>query len=149
LHQADPLTGTGPAHLEDVPDKKEIVNMADFVKLDVMEGKILTGSEVLEEQAEILEQWGSVETIITCSKGVMTRSQGKTTFVEFTNRRTEGRMGRGDTVMGAYLSYRADHEVEDSALFAAALTSMKLESPGPFKGTREDVFRRMSGDFYL
>lgn len=143
MRQADHITGIGDAQLEDVPEKKEIVNMSDFVKLDAVEAQVLTGSDIPEDQAEILEGWGSPETIITCSAGVFARSQGRTNFAEFTNTSTQGRMGRGDTVMGSYLARRLDHSVEDAVRFAAALTSIKLESQGPFVGTGENVLARM------
>ncbi len=143
--QADEKTGV--VQLQDVPEKKEILDMADFVKLDAMEAKTLTGAEVLQDQADMLEEWGSSETIITCSEGVLARSKGKTTFAKFTNRSIRGRMGRGDTVMGSYLARRLDHSVEDSLRFAVALTSIKMESPGPFRGSMEDVIERMNNTF--
>ena len=138
---------TGAIHLKDVPEKKEILTMADFVKLDAAEAQTLTGADVLQDQADILEDWGSSETIITSSEGVLARSKGKTTFAKFTNRSTQGRMGRGDTVMGSYLARRLDHSVEDSLRFAAALTSIKMESTGPFTGSIEDVIERMDERF--
>jgi sugar/nucleoside kinase (ribokinase family) len=130
-------------HSGDVPEKQEILRMVDFVKLDVMEAKALTGTDILQDQADILEDWGSSETIITCSDGVLARRKGKTTFARFTNRSIQGRTGRGDTFSGAYLARRLDHSVEDSLRFAAALTSIKMESTGPFTGSLEDVIERM------
>jgi hypothetical protein len=143
--QADEKTGV--VHLEDVPEKEEILNMVDFVKLDGMEAQTLTGAAVLHDQADILENWGSPEIIITSSEGVLARSKGKTAFAKFTNRHTRGRMGRGDTVMGSYLARRLDHSFEDSLQFATALTSTKLESTGPFNGSVEDVVARMGQSF--
>jgi sugar/nucleoside kinase (ribokinase family) len=138
---------TGILHHKDVPEKKEILAMASFVKLDAVEAQILTGTDVLQDQADILEDWGSSETVITSSEGVLARSKGKTTFVKFTNRSTQGRMGRGDTVMGSYLARRLDHSVEDSLKFATALTSIKMESVGPFMGSLDDVVKRMESPF--
>jgi len=145
--QAD--DGTGAVHLKDVPEKKEILGMAHFVKLDAVEAKILTGADILQDQADMLEDWGSSETIITSSEGALARNKGKTTFVKFTNRSTQGRMGRGDTAMGSYLARRLDHSVEDSLRFAAALTSIKLESAGPFRGSLDDVIERMDRSFLV
>jgi sugar/nucleoside kinase (ribokinase family) len=136
---------TGFVRLGDIPEKQEILRMVDFVKLDVMEAKALTGTDVLQDQADMLEGWGSSEIVITRSDGVLARSNGKTTFEKFTNRSIQGRIGRGDTFAGAYLARRLDHSVEDSLRFAAALTSMKLESTGPFRGSLEDVIERMDG----
>ena len=134
---------TGAVRLEDFPEKKEILNMADFVKLDTVEAQTLTGADTLQNQAEILEDWGSTETIITSSEGALIRSNGVTMFANFTNRSTKGRMGRGDTVIGSYITRRLDHPVEDSLKFATALASIKMESVGPFSGSLKDVLERM------
>jgi sugar/nucleoside kinase (ribokinase family) len=134
---------TGLVHPEDVPEKKEILSLVDFAKFDVTEAKALTGTDNMQDQADILEHLGSRETIITSSDCVLARGKGKTTFVKFTNRSNQGRMGRGDTVMGAYLARRLDHSLEDSLRFAVALTSIKLESIGPFRGSMEDIIERM------
>lgn len=134
-------------HLGDMAEKQEILRMVDFVKLDVMEAKALTGTDVPQDQAEILEDWGSSETVITSSEGALARSKGKSTFAGFTNRSIKGRTGRGDTFSGAYLAGRLDHGVEDSLTFAAALTSIKMESIGPFKGSLEEVNERMADSF--
>jgi sugar/nucleoside kinase (ribokinase family) len=55
-----------------------------------------------------------------------------------------GRTGRGDTLFGSYLARRTQGDEPFQALqFAAALVSLKLESPGPFRGTMEDVWMKM------
>jgi sugar/nucleoside kinase (ribokinase family) len=131
--------------LVDIGEKQEILSMVDFVKLDVMEGKALTGTDVIHKQAEMLEDWGSSETVITSSEGVLAHSKGKSTFAKFTNRGTKGRTGRGDTFSGAYLARRLTHSVEDSLRFSAALTSIKMESTGPFTGSLDEVIERLSG----
>ncbi len=134
---------TGAVRHVDVPEKEEILRTTDFIKLDAAEAEILTGAKALEDQADILESWGGPEIIITSSEGVLARNKGKTAFAGFTNRTARGRMGRGDTVMGSYLARRIDHSVEDSLRFAAVLASIKMESPGPFTGSLEDVIERM------
>lgn len=128
----------------DVKDKKEIAGLMDKVKLDVVEAKILTGTDDLEKAAIIIESWsGRPEIIITHSSGVLARVKGKTYYEKFSNSSVVGRTGRGDTTFAAYLSWRLEHGVEESLKFAAALVSIKMESPGPFKGTLADVMRRI------
>jgi sugar/nucleoside kinase (ribokinase family) len=127
----------------DVADKKEIAAMMDKLKLDVVEARLLTGTEVLEKAAIIIESWGCPEIQITHSEGVLARVKGKTYYEKFSNRNVSGRTGRGDTTFAAYLSHRLDHEVADSLKFAAALVSIKMETPGPFNGTLEDVYKRL------
>lgn len=127
----------------DVPEKKEIMGIVDFVKLDVVEANILTGTDNISEAAAICEGWGCRETLITCSDGVLVRSMGKDYFEGFSNRSSAGRTGRGDTTFGAYLARRLDHPIEESIKFAASLASIKMETPGPFNGTFKDVVQRM------
>ncbi len=128
----------------DVKDKKEIVGLMDKVKLDIVEAKILTGTDDLEKAAVIIESWsGRPEIIITHSSGVLARVKGKTYYEKFSNSSVVGRTGRGDTTFAAYLSWRLEHGVEESLKFAAALVSIKMESTGPFKGTLADVMQRI------
>ena len=49
--------------------------------------------------------------------------------------------------MGSHLARRLDHSVEGSLRFAAALTSIKLESVGLFRGSLDDVIARMDRPF--
>ncbi len=135
---------TGIIQFKDAPGKREIVGLADIVKLDIVEAEVLTGTRNMEEAAKRVEEWGAFETILTCSDGALARHKGKTHFKKFSNRSAQGRTGRGDTTMGAYLARRIDHSVQDSLAFAVALASIKMESPGPFRGLLEDVLSRMS-----
>jgi len=127
----------------DVADKKEIVAMMDKVKLDIVEARLLTGTDDLEKAAIIVESWGCPEVMITHSEGVLARVNGKTYYEKFSNSNVTGRTGRGDTTFAAYLSHRLDHGVAESLKFAAALVSIKMETPGPFSGTLEDVNKRL------
>jgi sugar/nucleoside kinase (ribokinase family) len=135
--------GTRAIQFNDVPEKREIMGLADFVKLDVVEANILTGSDNLAEAAAICDSWGNFETVITRSDGVLARSDGKNYFEKFSNKSSTGRTGRGDTTFGAYLARRLDRPVDESLKFAASLASIKMETPGPFRGTLEDVIKRM------
>jgi sugar/nucleoside kinase (ribokinase family) len=127
----------------DVANKKEITAMMDRLKLDIVEAKILTGTDDLEKAGTIVESWGCPEILITHSQGVLARVRGNTYYEKFSNSNVSGRTGRGDTTFAAYLSWRLNHEVAESLKFAAALVSIKMETPGPFKGTLEDVARRI------
>ena len=137
VRQVDAVTGA--VQFRDVPAKREIISLVDMVKLDVVEAEILTGSRDLEEAATIVENWGSTETVITRSDGALVRYKGQTYFEQFVNKSSHGRTGRGDTTMGAYLAWRMDHEVHESLKFAVGLASIKMETPGPFRGTVNDV----------
>ena len=84
------------------------------------------------------------EVMITRADGVLARVAGRTYFEEFSNRNVTGRTGRGDTTFAAYLCARMDHDVAWSLKFAAALVSIKMEKPGPFSGTLDEVLARMN-----
>src|SRR5208337_4866855 len=62
---------THEIQFSDVANKKEIAAMMDKLKLDVVEARILTGTEDLEKAAIIVESWGCPETLITHSQGVL------------------------------------------------------------------------------
>ena len=134
---------THDIEFSDVANKKEIAAMMDKLKLDVVEARILTGTEDLEKAAIIVESWGCPETLITHSQGVLARVKGVTYYEKFSNSNVSGRTGRGDTTFAGYLSWRLDHDVRTSLKFAAALVSIKMETPGPFKGTLADVAKRL------
>jgi sugar/nucleoside kinase (ribokinase family) len=131
----------------DVENKQAIAGMMDKVKLDVMEARILTGTDDLGQAAQIVETWGCPEIVITHSQGVLARVKGKTFYEKFSNKSIVGRTGRGDTAFAAYLSWRLDHGVEESLKFAAALVSIKMETSGPFQGTLEDVNKRLLEEY--
>jgi sugar/nucleoside kinase (ribokinase family) len=81
--------------------------------------------------------------VITRSDGVQARVNGKDYFARFSNRSIAGRTGRGDTTFAGYMVRRLDHEPAEALKFAAALVSIKMETPGPFQGTLQDVLERM------
>jgi len=141
VRQITPVTNE--INFGDVRDKKDIVHLMDKVKLDIVEAKILTGTDDLEKAACSIETWGCPEIMITHSQGVLARVRGKTYYEKFSNKSIVGRTGRGDTTFAAYLSWRLEHNAEESLKFAAALVSIKMETPGPFKGTLEEVMKRI------
>jgi len=135
--------GTRQIAFQDVPAKMKIVGQMDMVKLDIVEAKVLTGNDDLQKAARMIEYWGCTEVVITQAEGVLAQAGGQTFYEKFSNRSIVGRTGRGDTTFAAYLACRLDQDVANSLKFAAALVSIKMETPGPFNGTLDDVLARM------
>lgn len=141
VRQVDPETRE--IHFRDVPEKREIISMLDKVKLDVVEGELLTGRSDIVQAAAIIESWGCPEVVVTQSEGVVALVEGREYYEKFSNRSIVGRTGRGDTTFASYLCRRLGRDPAESLKFAAALVSLKMETPGPFSGTLEDVLERM------
>ena len=141
VRQADPRTGE--VLYGEVPAVREIVALVDRVKLDALEARFLTGLSAPEDAAAEMEAWGAKETMITWSQAVLVRSSGTTHVEKFFNTSAEGRTGRGDSTFGAYLACRPDGDVASALRWAAAVASMKLEKPGLFAGTEEQVRERL------
>ncbi len=133
----------GQISFGDDPDKQTIMPHLDKVKMDVLEARLLTGTDDLDKASAIVQSWGCAEVVVTRNDGVLARIGNETYFAKFTNRGTRGRTGRGDTTFGAYLAWRVNHSVEDAVKFAAALVSLKMEKPGPFAASLSDVFEKM------
>ena len=136
---------TREVNFADVRDKRRIISAMDMVKLDNVEAWWLTRETDLERAAMAIEDYGCNEVLVTSADGALVRADGKTHFEKFRNNSLVGRTGRGDTVFAAYLTSRLHNSPKYALRFAAALVSIKMESPGPFKGTVSDVLDRMNG----
>ena len=71
-------------------------------------------------------------------------ADGKFHEMSFYPARLDGRSGRGDTCIGAYVARRLSMAPREAGTWAAAITSLKMENPGPFNrsiGEVEDLIR--------
>ncbi|MDR3711893.1 MAG: PfkB family carbohydrate kinase [Puia sp.] len=127
----------------DWPAKKDALRYVDILKANESEMVVLTGTEDVRASARILSDWGVKEVIITLgSKGSVIYKDRvfydipayipTTSVVDAT--------GCGDTYMAGYLYQRIKGTgLQDAGRFAAAMASLKIESSGPFTGTKTDV----------
>ena len=126
--------------IRDWEEKKLTLPYVKYLKTDVVEAKILTGDSDIESAAETLAKLGPSEVLITHRDGVVLFARGKFYQAPFTPGSLKGRTGRGDTCIAAYIGKRLlGLEPGEALHFAAALTTLKLEKEGPFKGKLEDV----------
>ena len=123
--------------------KKELLGKISYLKTDAAEAEILTGTDDREKAAFMLSEWGAEEIMVTHNTEVIILSEGKIHRAPFNPSNLSGRTGRGDTCFASYLAKRLTSSADEAVRYAAALTSMKMEKPGRFSGTAEEVADRM------
>jgi sugar/nucleoside kinase (ribokinase family) len=124
---------------KDWKKKKEYLPYIDYLKTDAAEAEIITGTKDRKKAAEMLFGWGAKEIMITHNKEVLIYNGKKHYTCPLKPRNLSGRTGRGDTCFSAYITEKLNKGIEEALLFATALVSLKMEKPGPFKGTRDEV----------
>lgn len=138
LRHADMKNG-GKMYFEDWADKKEMLPYITYLKTDAAEAEIMTGTADRRKAAEILHSFGAKEILITHNTEVLVYNGEQFYTSPIKSRNLSGRTGRGDTTFAAYINERLNSDIIYSLLMAAATVSLKMESPGAFLGTREDV----------
>ena len=121
----------------------DLMEYITYFKADAAEAEILTGEKDREKAAEILHRRGADEVILTHNNEVIVQTRDGLFRAPFTPSNLSGRTGRGDTTFAAYMAKRLDTAPQEAVSYAAALCSIKMEQPGPFSGTVEDVLARM------
>ena len=128
---------------KDWAEKEQYLPMITYLKADSLESEVATGTTDREKAARMLRQWGAKEVMITHASEVILYDGERTFRAPFNPSNLSGRTGRGDTCFVSYMAWRLSHGIEESLRYAAALTSIKMEKPGPFSGTVEEVLARM------
>lgn len=132
-------TQDGRLAYEAWPEMRQVLGLVDVLKSDAVEGEFLTGERDLHAIARKLASYGPKEIVLTHKDGLLVLANGTTHAQPFLPIELRGRSGRGDTCVGSYLSRRLSAEPADATVWAAALTSLKLEAEGPIRRTRADV----------
>jgi len=119
----------------------------DVLKTDGVEAEILTGKKDIKEAAKILAGFGPQEIIVTHRDGVLVHADGRFYEAPFFPREVRGRTGRGDTCTAAYLGKRLTAPPAEATVWAAALTSLKMEQGGPFRREISEVEALIRGRY--
>lgn len=139
-----PDAKTGEMVYGDWAKKMEYLPYITYLKTDAAEAEILTGTADRREAAKRMVEWGAKEALITHNTEVLVYD-GKSYYTcPLKPRGLDGRTGRGDTTFSSYITERERAAIPEALEYASALVSLKMETPGPFKGSRADVeaFRR-------
>ena len=113
-------------------EKEHILSKVKILKIDQKEAEVLTNQKDIVQATRELFEFGPEEILVTHQKGITVNAFNDIFFFPWKNRSFLGRTGRGDTAFISYLSARLTKNPDEALKFSAALTSLKLELPGPF-----------------
>ena len=120
-------------------EMEEVLSLLDILKTDGNEAEFMTGESNITKAAATLAGMGPGEVLITHKEGVLIYNGNGGKQVEFYPKQINGRSGRGDTCLASYTGKRLSASPEDSLIWAAALTSLKMENEGPFNRNIHEV----------
>ena len=126
----------------DWTEKKEALQYIHFLKANEHEMEVLTGYDDVVMAAKQLYDWGVKEVLITLGSMGSVIYDGTTFHMipAYKPKEVVDATGCGDTYMTGYLYKRAKGAgIEEAGRFAAAMSTLKIECLGPFKGTKEDI----------
>jgi len=121
------------------PEMAEGLAHVTYLKVDRAEAELVTGERDLAAAARRLAEYGPREIVLTQSSGVTVFADGQLYHAPFTPRSLAGRTGRGDTCFATYLGKRLTLSPAEACRWAGAVTTLKQEQSGPWRGTPADV----------
>ena len=128
-------------------EKKEALGLTHYLKADGVEAEFITGKSDLINAAKTLKSYGPKEIIITHKGGVLVFDGDKIYQEPFILNKIIGRSGRGDTCGASYAFKRLTLKPEEAIKWAAAATSLKMESDSPLKSSYEEIEKRVEQYF--
>jgi sugar/nucleoside kinase (ribokinase family) len=129
----------GKLSFEAWPEKERVLSMVDVLKTDAVEAELLTGEKDIRVAAKRIAHWGPREVVLTHRDGVLVYDGDAFHEADFFPKKLVGRSGRGDTCVASYVARRLIGPPSEAVLWAAALTSLKMEAEGPFKRDIREV----------
>ena len=113
--------------------------LIDVVKSDAVEAEFITGETDIHKAAEFYAKLGPREIVLTHKDGLLIYADGNFHAMNFYPARLDGRSGRGDTCVGVYVARRLSMAPREAGIWAAAVTSLKMENSGPFNRSLSEV----------
>lgn len=121
------------------PERDAVLPHADILKTDAVEAEMLTGHRDIHRAAQTLAGLGPAEIVLTHRDGLLVLASGRFHEAGFFPAELVGRSGRGDTCLAAYTARRLSAAPGEATVWAAAVTSLKMEAEGPFRRDIRDV----------
>jgi sugar/nucleoside kinase (ribokinase family) len=129
----------GKLAFEAWPEAQSLLSQVEILKADAVEAERLTGEADIRRAAQLLAGLGPKEIVLTHRDGLLVLDDGRFHEAAFYPVALVGRSGRGDTCLAAYVSKRLAASPDQATIWAAALTSLKMEAEGPFRRALGDV----------
>jgi sugar/nucleoside kinase (ribokinase family) len=123
------------------PEKQAVLALLHVLKADAVEAELLTGSADIRAAAKILYELGPREIVLTHRDGVLVYDGDRFHEAGFFPKKLVGRSGRGDTCIASYMASRLNTSTTEATIWAAAVTSLKMEAEGPFRRDIGEVER--------
>jgi sugar/nucleoside kinase (ribokinase family) len=121
------------------PEQRAVLELVDILKTDAVEAEFLTGHADIHAAAAALAEQGPREIVLTHKDGVLVHAGSREFAAEFHPEPLRGRSGRGDTCIGSYMARRLGATPAEATVWAAAVTSLKMEAEGPICRPAADV----------
>lgn len=125
-------------------EMEETLALLDILKADAIEAEFLTGESDIYKAVQIFSDMGPKEIVLTHKDGLLIYAENQFYALKFYPQQSNGRSGRGDTCLGSYVAMRLTKPPKEAGIWAAALTSLKMEKQGPFNrslGEIEELIR--------
>jgi sugar/nucleoside kinase (ribokinase family) len=113
--------------------------LVDILKTDAVEAEFLTGHSDIRKAAQALADQGPAEIVLTHRDGLLVLAHGEIHEAGFFPEPLRGRSGRGDTCVGSYVARRLSEHPAAATVWAAAVTTLKMEAEGPIRRPVRDV----------
>jgi len=120
-------------------ERDSVLARLDILKTDAVEAGLLLGKCDLYTAAKKMHDLGPREVVITHRDGLLVYADGNFYEEKFLPKEIIGRSGRGDTCIASYAAKRLNASPQEATVWAAAVTSLKMEAEGPFQQTTKEV----------
>lgn len=128
----------------DWTEKREALKHIEVLKVNEYEMDVLTGQTDPHNAALQLAEWGVKEVCVTLGNygSIILENDHFYDICAFPPRRLVDATGCGDTYSTGYLYMRSrGADPDEAGRFAAAMSTLKLETSGPFAGCEDDIWR--------
>ena len=129
----------GKLVFEEWTEKEKVLSKVDVLKTDAVEAELLTGQTDIKVAARMIAGFGPKEVVLTHRDGLLVYDGSHFYEAKFYPEKLIGRSGRGDTCIASYVARRLNASPAESIIWAAAVTSLKLEAEGPFHRDIQEV----------